>query len=216
LTLALRRAGDYGSTATLGASIERREARVSEPTSKAVVLTPSGVKARRIERHELGRFQKSRIPGNAGPPRRALWYVINATLFQGALLGLVPSRVKAAILRAFGAKVGAGFVCKPRVNIKYPWFLEIGDHVWLGEGVWIDNLCLVRVGSDVCVSQGCYLFTGNHDYNDPAFRFFATPIIIEDGVWLTAGARVPPGAHIKAGTVASGVLRGTGPARTAP
>ena len=113
-------------------------------------------------------------------------------------MSLVPSRLKAALLRAFGAEIGRGFVCKPRVAIKYPWFLELGDHVWLGEGVWIDGLAPVRIGSDVVISQGCYLGNGNHDWSRPDFPFFAEPIAIGDGVWVTAFQRILSGARVPA------------------
>jgi acetyltransferase-like isoleucine patch superfamily enzyme len=59
---------------------------------------------------------------------------------------------------------------KPSVNIKYPWLLEVGDHVWIGEEVWIDNLAKVRIGSNVCISQGAMLLTGNHDFTKSTFR----------------------------------------------
>jgi putative colanic acid biosynthesis acetyltransferase WcaF len=85
-------------------------------------------------------------------------------------------------------------VIKPRVTIKYPWFLELGDHVWLGEGVWIDNHTRVALGSHVCISQGAYLFTGNHDWNEEHFRFFCHPITVADGVWVGARAIVCPGS----------------------
>ena len=103
---------------------------------------------------------------------RAAWYVVNAILFRSSLFGLAPSRAKAHILRLFGARVGRGVVIKPRVDIKSPWFLTLGDHVWLGERVWIDNHTEVTLGSNVCVSQGAYIFTGNHDWSNPAFPFF--------------------------------------------
>jgi putative colanic acid biosynthesis acetyltransferase WcaF len=97
------------------------------------------------------------------------------------------------------------------VSIKSPWFLELGDHVWLGEGVWIDNHTTVAIGSDVCISQGAYLFTGNHDWNDPLFRFFCKPITIEDGVWLGAKAIICPGSVLaRLSVVGAGVVwRGT-------
>lgn len=147
---------------------------------------------------DLARFRAPRIAGNRGPLWRAAWYLVNATVFQGALLGLLPSQLKAALLRAFGAKVGRGFVCKPRVNIKYPWFLELGDHVWLGEGVWIDGLAPVRIGSNVVISQGCYVGNGNHDWSRPDFPFFAEPIAVGDGVWLTAFQQILGGAFVPA------------------
>ncbi|MBS0126234.1 hypothetical protein [Thetidibacter halocola] len=146
----------------------------------------------------LDRFRPPRIPGNRSVAVRLCWYVLDALILRNALLGLVPSRVKAALLRAFGARVGTGLVLKPRVSIKYPWFLEIGDHVWIGEGVWIDNHTTVRIGSHVCISQGACLFTGNHDWSDPAFAFFCKPIEIGDGAWITAFQKVPPGSVIPA------------------
>lgn len=58
----------------------------------------------------------------------------------------VPSSREARILRAFGAGVGNGLVCEPRFTIKYPWFLEIDDHVRLGEMFWPGNHTMVKIG----------------------------------------------------------------------
>jgi putative colanic acid biosynthesis acetyltransferase WcaF len=167
------------------------------------------VKQRRTTELDLGAYRRPVIPGNRGVAWRIAWYLASALLFQSALV--LPSRCKASLLRRFGARVGRGLVIKPRVTIKYPWFLELGDHVWLGEGVWIDNHTTVALGSDVCISQGAYLFTGNHDYNDPRFRFFCQPITAEDGTWVGARAVVCPGSVlgrmsvVGAGVVWSGV-----------
>lgn len=171
------------------------------PAPPALVHTRSGTRERPIRGMDLAAYERPAIPGNRGLLWRAGWYLTSALLFQGALLGLLPSPLKALILRAFGARVGRGLVCKPRVTIKHPWFLELGDHVWLGEGAWIDNHCPVRIGSDVCISQGAYLFTGNHDWNDPRFRFFCRPIEIGDGCWIGAMARIGPGLRLRPGTV---------------
>lgn len=131
-------------------------------------------------------------PGG-GALKRVCWYVINALLFHSWLLP--SSRMKASLLRIFGAKVGLGVVIKPRVNIKHPWRLSIGDHVWIGEGVWIDNLVKVEIGANVCVSQGALLLTGSHDYSDVAFRLILGEIYLEDGVWIAANVVVCPGVR---------------------
>jgi putative colanic acid biosynthesis acetyltransferase WcaF len=162
---------------------------------------------------DLARYGRPAVPGNRGPAWRAAWYVVGALVFRGALLGLVPGAWKAALLRAFGARVGRGLVAKPGARIKYPWLLEVGDHVWIGEDAWIDNVGPVRLGSNVCVSQGAYLGTGNHDWGDPGFRFFAAPVEVGDGAWIGAravvcpGSRVGPGAVLCAGAVLSGEAR---------
>jgi putative colanic acid biosynthesis acetyltransferase WcaF len=103
-----------------------------------------------------------------------------------------PNRLKTFLLRLFGAQVGRGVLVKPRVNIKYPWFLKIGDFTWIGEGTWIDNLATVKIGSNVCLSQGTYVCTGNHDYKKTTFDLILGPITIEDGVWVGARAVVGP------------------------
>jgi len=131
--------------------------------------------------------------------KRALWYFVNILFFKSSLP--YPSKIKVILLRMFGAKVGEGVVIKPCVNIKYPWFLEIGDYTWLGEGVWIDNLTDVKIGNNVCISQGAYLCTGNHNYKKESFDLIVNPIIIEDGVWVGAKAVVCPGVTLRTHSV---------------
>jgi putative colanic acid biosynthesis acetyltransferase WcaF len=173
---------------------------------------------RRVTEIDLGAYQRPVIAGNRNRAWRIAWQICSALLFQSALI--LPSLWKAALLRLFGARVGRGLVVRPRVTVKYPWFLELGDHVWLGEQVWIDNHCPVTVGASVCISQGAYLFTGNHDYDDPGFRFFCKPVTIEDGVWVGAKAIIGPGSLLErtsvigAGVVWSGVAEARGIYRT--
>jgi putative colanic acid biosynthesis acetyltransferase WcaF len=118
--------------------------------------------------------------------------------------------VKRVLLRIFGATVGAGVVVKPRVNVKYPWNVTVGDHSWIGEGVWLDSLAAIRIGSDACVSQGTMVETGNHDWSRPAFDLVVKEVVIEDGAWaavrslLLPGARLASHAVLGAGSVLSG------------
>lgn len=127
-------------------------------------------------------------PGSA--IKRILWYVFGAIFIYNPFNPF--SGLKASVLRLFGAKVGKGVVFKPRVNIKYPWFLEIGDHCWIGENVWIDNLGTCKLGSNVCLSQGSMLLCGNHDYKKTSFDLMVGDITLEDGVWIGAHAIVTP------------------------
>ncbi|MCB0429361.1 MAG: colanic acid biosynthesis acetyltransferase WcaF [Flavobacteriales bacterium] len=122
---------------------------------------------------------------------RSIWYLVNVIFFLNPLFPV--SFIKVMLLRMFGAKVGKGVVIKPSVNIKYPWKLQIGDHVWIGERVWIDNLAQVSIGSHVCLSQGAMLLCGNHNYKKPSFDLITAPIVLEEGVWIGAQALVCPG-----------------------
>lgn len=147
----------------------------------------------------LARYAPDQYDQGASLFIRLCWYVVNAFVFSSWLFPC--TRLKAALLRLFGAKVGRGAVIKPRVNIKHPWRLVIGDYVWVGEGVWIDNLVKVEIGSNVCISQGALLLTGSHDYSDMAFRLVLGEIYVEDGVWLAANAVVCPGIRCRRNSV---------------
>lgn len=139
---------------------------------------------------------------------RILWYAVSVVVFQTCLFPF--GRLKLLLLRLFGAKLGAGVVVKPQVKIKFPWRLTVGEHAWIGEGAWIDNLADVTIGSHVCLSQEVYLCTGSHDYRSRGFELVTQPIVIGDGAWIAARATVLPGttigpnAIITAGSVARG------------
>ena len=106
---------------------------------------------------------------------RTLWYYTNAIFFKSYIFPF--SNLKVILLKLFGAKVGANCLIKPNVNIKYPWNLIIGNYVWIGENAWIDNLTLVQIGNNVCLSQSAYLFTGNHNYKMVNFDLIINKII---------------------------------------
>lgn len=122
-----------------------------------------------------------------------LWLTIGDLLVRSRLPG---SRLRILVLRAFGASVGRGVVIKPHVRVKFPWRLTIGDHSWIGEDTWIDNLVDVRIGEHVILSQGCYLCTGSHDWRKETFDLIVKPITIGDGAWVCAMARIALGVTV--------------------
>ena len=123
--------------------------------------------------------------------KQLLWFVLGALLVRNPLIPF--SGFRNWVLQLFGATIGLEARIRPGVLIKYPWKLKMGDHVWLGEHCWIDNITDVHIGSHVCISQGAMLCTGNHDYSSPGFELIAKPITLEDGVWIGAKALVGPG-----------------------
>ncbi|GAD79638.1 WcaF family extracellular polysaccharide biosynthesis acetyltransferase [Vibrio ezurae] len=136
-------------------------------------------------------------PGNK--TKIALWIFVNAIFFRTLLP--IPIPVKLIILRVFGAKIGDGVIIKPNVNIKYPWNLVLGNNTWVGEGVWIDNLDIVKVGDNCCLSQGCYLLTGNHDFTTQNFDLMIDKIDIQNEAWVGAQSVVCPGVTLGRGAI---------------
>jgi putative colanic acid biosynthesis acetyltransferase WcaF len=151
---------------------------------------------------DLSKYDNSGYDHGAGWLKRTVWYLVSTFVFETSLFPVYS--IKRYLLSLFGATVGRNVVIKPRVQIKYPWFIQIGDHVWIGEKVWIDNHTWVKIGSNSCISQGAYLVTGNHDYRDPHFGLIVEEIVLEDGVWIGAHASVFPGVRVGTKTVITG------------
>jgi putative colanic acid biosynthesis acetyltransferase WcaF len=122
------------------------------------------------------------------------WFFLGLPLLRSSLIPSSSFRVR--LLRAFGARIGSGVVIKPGVRVKYPWRLSVGDDCWIGEDCWIDNLDNVTIAHDVCISQGAYLCTGNHDWSDPSFGLIVRPIRLQAGSWVGARATLAPGVEL--------------------
>lgn len=150
---------------------------------------------------QLSEYDNSWYSSTGSKLKEILWYFVGAPLIRSSLLPF--SNIRSRLLRLFGAEIARGVVLKPGIRVKYPWLLMVGNHTWIGEDVWIDNLVQVIVGNNACISQGAYLCTGSHDWSDPAFGLRLGPINVEDGAWIGARAMICPGVRIGECAVAS-------------
>ena len=118
----------------------------------------------------------------------------------------VSSRLRIAVLRLFGARIGHGVIFRPRTRVRFPWKLSIGDRSWIGEGVWMHNQDRLTIGHDVVISQDTFLTTGSHALRRD-MALLTRPITIDDGAWVTArcivlgGVTVGRSAVVTPGTV---------------
>ena len=147
---------------------------------------------------DLSKFNNDWYKKGGTSFKRIAWYSANAIFLNSAFPN---SDFKVFLLRLFGAKVGKNVKIKPFVNIKYPWKLIVGDNVWIGERVWIDNLGIVTLKDHSCVSQGAMLLCGNHHYKKVAFDLIVGNITIEEGAWVGAMCVVCPGVRVGNHTV---------------
>ncbi|MCB1204041.1 MAG: WcaF family extracellular polysaccharide biosynthesis acetyltransferase [Verrucomicrobiae bacterium] len=158
---------------------------------------------------DLSRFDNTTFDRGASRVKETMWWFVRSFLF--APWFPVPSAFKVTALRAFGARVGRGVVIRSRVNITFPWRVEIGDQVWIGDDVLILSLDQVTIGSNVCLSQRSFLCTGSHDFSKDTFDLMTRPITIGESCWIGAQCFVAPGADLPAGTrySAGSVVKGT-------
>jgi putative colanic acid biosynthesis acetyltransferase WcaF len=137
---------------------------------------------------------------------QAAWFAVLNLVF---VKWWFPARWRPALLRAFGAQIGQRVLIRSRVRVHWPWRLDVGDDVWIGEGAWLLNLERITIGNDVCVSQDALLCTGSHLRHSPTFEFDNGPIRLEPGAWVAARAVVLRGVTVGRGAVvgASAVAR---------
>ncbi|NDV66982.1 WcaF family extracellular polysaccharide biosynthesis acetyltransferase [Bacteroides sp. 224] len=140
---------------------------------------------------QLSLYNNSWYHSGGSSIKKFIWYFANIIFIRN--IGNPSSKVRLAMLKLFGAKIGHNVIIRPGVNIKYPWLLIVGNNVWIGENVWIDNLATVKIGNNVCISQGAMLLCGNHNYKKETFDLITGNIILEDGSWVCAKSVVCPG-----------------------
>jgi putative colanic acid biosynthesis acetyltransferase WcaF len=142
----------------------------------------------------------SRAPGARQSWDAPLWKVLLWSVAELLLVSnpwQISSRLRRATLVAFGARIGHDVLLRPGLRVRFPWKLTIGDRSWIGEDVWLHNQDRLTIGSDTVVSQGSFVTTGSHAYRRD-MALLTSPVLIEDGAWVTARCIVLGGSHIGA------------------
>jgi putative colanic acid biosynthesis acetyltransferase WcaF len=172
----------------------------SPPTPEQAVAAESAT-LRPASQMRLDLYDNSDFDRGASRWKEGLWVLCKCVFF----LNPFPwgSLLRVGILRLFGAKIGRGVVIRSGVNISFPWRFSAGDHVWIGEEVYILSLAPVRLGSHVCISQRAFFCTGSHAWRLVTFDLQTREIVVEDSVWISAQAFIGPGTRIGSNSVVS-------------
>ncbi len=131
--------------------------------------------------------------------RRMGWKLCHVLFFR---FSPIPChRFRVLLLRLWGARVSARAHVYPSVTIWAPWNLEMDEFATLAPRVNCYNVAPVVLGKRAIVSQGAYLCTPTHDYDDPAFTLYARAITLEADAWVCADAFVAPGVTLHEGSI---------------
>jgi putative colanic acid biosynthesis acetyltransferase WcaF len=106
-----------------------------------------------------------------------------------------------AMLRAFGARIGAGVHVYPSVRITIPWHLDLGAQCAVGDRAILYALGPITIGARTTISQGAHLCAGSHDLSRPDRSLIKPPITIGADAWIAADAFVGPGVRVGDGAV---------------
>lgn len=126
------------------------------------------------------------------------------------LLSIIPTTL-GAILRTLAAKIffkklqGVPWI-QPRVTIVHSDRIICGSHFGVNSGTYINGVGGIEFGNFVLIGSNVTISSGMHPINGlspPVFSRPTTPkkIIIQDDVWIGAGAVIMPGIVLAKGTI---------------
>ena len=137
-------------------------------------------------------FRKIVVKSWALTPKFFSYFILNffrhsTTYFAYGLRYLAIHRLS----KSCGEKV----VVFPGVYLKHIHNLEIGTNVAIHEMSYIDAYGGIKIGNDVAISHAVSIISFDHDINMDKLNFKNCPpisgqIIIENNVWIGAGARI--------------------------
>lgn len=115
------------------------------------------------------------------------------------------ARVRARLLRLFGASIGPGTRIYPQVLfLGRTDLLTIGRGCFLNARLTVGSNARVTIGDRVSIGPGVQLLPTTHEHGPSGARAgktIAAPITIGDGAWIAAGTTVLGGVTIGAGCI---------------
>ncbi len=143
----------------------------------------------------LDQFDHSKIDRGRSRLVEMAWILVKVAFFTTNLPW--SCALKRFLLRRFGAKIGAGVVLRPRLNIHFPWKLTIGDHCWLGDGCQILNIAPFEMQAQSALAHEVYIAAAGHDIYSATMAAKNEPILIKSGTWVASRAFIAGGVTIE-------------------
>ncbi len=133
-------------------------------------------------------------------------------LAAGAVSGMLPqngfSRVRTALLRGLGLRVGVGSLFAGALRLTGPGsmrdLLSVGPGCYITGPLHVDLAAPVHIGARVYMGYDVALITVDHELRDSAQRCgprVYRPIWVDDGVWIASRVVILPGVRLGAGSV---------------
>ena len=125
-------------------------------------------------------------------------YVYLMHLVQ-SFLNLMPPPLRNIGFRLLLKRMGRHTFFDYDVYIKFPWLVEIGDHVSINRGVkffsGFKERYRVIIGNHVYIAPNVGFFAAGHDIHDLS-QHVGGDIVVGDNAWIGAGAILLPGVTI--------------------
>jgi len=118
-------------------------------------------------------------------------------------IGGLPTHTLRGILyrRLYGLVIPRSSVLYGGAEIRAPDRLKIGAHSIIGHRAILDARRGIEIGCNVNLSTGVWIWTEQHDPQDPDFGIVGGGVVIEDYAWISCRTVILPGVTIGEGAV---------------
>lgn len=118
------------------------------------------------------------------------------------------NRVRTAIYRAVGARIGTGSLVLGSIHMcgfgRFWERLTVGQYCLVNAPLYLDLNAPITVEDWVAIGDHVRLITTGHEMSCPDKRcgaFLPAPIVLERGCWIGSGATILPGVTVGRGAV---------------
>lgn len=132
-----------------------------------------------------------------------VWLLLHgAKLLALILIGKIPSHfVRNFLYRLCGMKIGKNSLVYGGAEVRRPEWVEIGDGSIVGNRAILDGRLGIKIGCNVNISTGVWIWTVQHDHKDPKFGDVGGKVTVCDHAWLSCRSIILPGVTIGEGAV---------------
>lgn len=128
--------------------------------------------------------------------------------FLLTLIGYIPIHIfRLTVYQIVGMHIGKNSSFHWRARFFRPWKLRIGQNTIIGNDAMLDARNGIEIGDNVQLSMGVWIWTMQHDPQDPGFCAVGGPVRIEDYAWISCRVTILPGVTVgKGAVVAAGAV----------
>ena len=132
----------------------------------------------------------------------------NFLIFILTLVGYIPvHQLRKLIYRLSGIRIGRQTGFHWRTRFYRPWNLIVGNNSIIGNDAMLDARNGITIGDNVSLSMGVWIWTMEHDPQDPHYKAKGGPVVIEDYAWVSCRVVILPNITIgKGAVVAAGAV----------
>jgi acetyltransferase-like isoleucine patch superfamily enzyme len=109
--------------------------------------------------------------------------------------------VRVGALKLLGARIDSTAVLYHGSSVRAPHRLSIGAHTNIGDQAILDARGGLFIGANVNFSTAVHVWTAQHGWDDPDFKYESAPVRIEDNAWVSTRVTILPGVTVGEGAV---------------